>query len=206
MKDKRLIAGLGLAGLIAAGLVAPARARARLEQPPYDLLRRLDSGVVIRRYGPRLSARTPMAGEDDAPAYRRLAAYVLGENHASDGSGTEIGMTAPVEVGPVGLGLPGHVRFFMPERFTAETLPAPDDPRITVETVPEQVLAVLRFAGSGRGETAAKWRARLLDALARTPWRPKDEPMMFFYDAPWVPGPLRRNEIVVEVEPVSATA
>ncbi len=201
MKDKRLIAGLGLAGLLAAGLIAPARARARLEQPQYDLLSRLESGLVIRRYGPRLSARTAMAGDDDGPAYRRLAAFVLGENRGASGTGEEIGMTAPVEVGPVGLGLPGAVRFFMPARYTAETLPLPDDPRIQIETVPEQVLAVLRFAGSGRGEAAAKWRARLLDALTRAPWRAKGEPMMFFYDAPWVPGPLRRNEIVVEVEP-----
>lgn len=203
MKDKRLIVGLGLAGLVAAGLVAPTRARARAEQPPYDLLGRLDSGVVIRQYGPRLSARTAMVGDDDSPAYRRLAAYVLGGNRNAAGATEEIGMTVPVEVGPVGLGLPGSVRFFMPSRYSAETLPTPDDPRVIIEMLPAQVLAVLRFAGGGRGEAAARWRARLLDSLASTAWRPRGQPMMYFYDAPWVPSPLRRNEIVVEVEPAS---
>jgi hypothetical protein len=200
MKDKRLIVGLGLAGLVAAGLIAPSRARARAEQPAYDLLERLESGVVIRHYGPRLAARTPMAQDDDGPAFRRLAAFIFGGNRGKAGAGEDIGMTSPVEVGPVGLGVDGTMRFFMPARFTADSLPQPDDARVTIEQLPAQTLAVLRFAGSGRGEAAAKWRARLLDALASSTWRPKGEAMMFFYDAPWVPGPLRRNEIVVEVE------
>lgn len=193
MRDNRLLIGFGLAGVIAAGLIAPGRARATTEQPPYDVLARVD-GVVVRRYGERLAAITEAAAGDDGLAFRRLAGFIFGGNAAS----ARIAMTAPVAVAPAG-GERVTMRFFMPRRFTADTLPAPRDAAVRIETVPAETVAVLRFGGSSREEALARHRARLLAVLAASEWQADGEPHAYFYDAPWVPIGLRRSEVAVPV-------
>lgn len=201
MTNRRVWLGLGLAGLVGAGLLAPGRARATTEQPGYDVLDRLGDGVVVRRYGARLAARVAMAADDgQSRAFRRLAGFIFGGNRGEGGAPQKIAMTAPVEVSPSG----GTMRFFMPARFTAETLPAPSDAAVAIETLPAQTLAVLTYSGSGRGEAGERAQARLKAAIEGGAWRAIRPPMFFFYDAPWVPTPLRRNEVVIEVEPVAA--
>ncbi len=190
--------GLGLAGAIGAALIAPGRARQSAEQPAYELIDRLEGGIVVRRYAARLAFETPMGGVMEA-AFRRLAAYIFGDNRGVDGEPAKIAMTAPVEVGPIGIGQRQAMRFFAPERFTRATLPQPLDASIAVVDVPAETLAVKRFAGSGAGEAAAKRRAELLDGLNGSAWVADGDPALFLYDAPWVPLPLRRNEVVVRV-------
>lgn len=190
-----------MAGVIGAALIAPGRAREAAEQPAYDIVDRLEGGVVIRRYGARLAFETPM-GVMDA-AFRRLAAFIFGDNRAPGGGSRKIAMTVPVEVGPVGLDGPRAMRFFAPERLTRETLPEPLDPSVRIVDVPAETVAVRRFGGSGNDEAARRRRAELLDALVGSRWIADGDPVFYFYDAPWVPLPLRRNEIVVRVRPVA---
>lgn len=197
-QNRTLLVGLGLAGLLGAALIAPGRARQSAEQPGYEVIDRLADGIVVRRYGPRLAFETAMGGVMDAP-FRRLAAYIFGENHGADGAPRKIAMTVPVEVGPIGIGASQAMRFFAPERFTRETLPKPIDGSVRVVEVPGETLAVKRFAGSGAGEAASHRRAELLDALNGSAWVADGDPAFFFYDAPWVPTPLRRSEVVVRV-------
>lgn len=200
-RERNILVGLGVASLIGAGLIAPSRARANAEQPPYDVLDRLDGGVVVRRYAERLFAETEVPGEDDGRAFRRLASYIFGGNRDDDGVSSRMAMTVPVEVGPAGVGARQTMRFFLPARLTRATAPTPDNPAVRIVEAAAETVAVFRFAGSGRGEAAAKMRAKLLDALADSPWAPDGDPVMYFYDAPWVPLPLRRNEIAVRVVP-----
>jgi len=195
---RSLWVGLGLAGVLGAALVAPGRARQAAEQPAYELIDRLPGDIVVRRYGPRLAFETAMGGVMDA-AFRRLAAYIFGDNRGPDGAPARIAMTVPVEVGPVGIGRARAMRFFAPGKFTRETLPVPLDASIAVVEVPAELLAVKRFAGSGTGEAAAKRRAELLDGLTGTAWVADGDPAFYLYDAPWVPMPLRRSEVVVRV-------
>ncbi len=190
--------GLGLAGVLGAALLAPGRARQTAEQPPYEVVDRLDGDIVVRRYGERLAFETAMGGVMDA-AFRRLAAYIFGDNRTVDGSATKIAMTVPVEVGPIGIGASQAMRFFAPSRFTRATLPVPLDTSIHVVDVPAETLAVKRFPGSGSGEAAARRRAELLDGLNGSAWVADGDPVFYLYDAPWVPLPLRRNEVAVRV-------
>ena len=198
-RSKRtLLVGLGLAGVLGAALIAPGRARQAAEQPAYEVIDRLDGGIVVRRYGPRLAYETPMGGVMDA-AFRRLAAFIFGDNRTVNGGHAKIAMTVPVEVGPIGIGTAQAMRFFAPEKFTRDTLPAPLDASVRVIDVPAETLAVKRFAGSGAGDVAGKQRAELLDGLTGSAWVADGDPAFFFYDAPWVPTPLRRSEVVVRV-------
>jgi len=115
--------------------------RSGYDQPRYEVVDRVDPGVEVRRYGPRLAAETTVAAADAEAgrnaAFRLLAAYIFGENRAKD----EIAMTAPVEVrsgsqkiamtSPVEAASAGGgrytMRFFLPARLTLATAPEPND-------------------------------------------------------------------------------
>ena len=66
--------------------------RALYEQPAYTVVARLDRGVEIRSYAPRLAVETDARGQGDGDAFGRLFRYITGANRAGD----RIAMTAPV--------------------------------------------------------------------------------------------------------------
>lgn len=183
--------------------------RSGTEEPSFTVLAR-EGEVEIRRYAARIAAETAVEGSEEAArqeGFRRLAGYIFGGNARRD----RIAMTAPVAQAPgerIAMTAPvaqsgdrSRIRFFMPVRFTIETLPVPNDPRVTLVTVPEETVAVLRFSGVPRAESVAERRTALLAALETGGWRPVGEVEAFFYDPPWTVPALRRNEVVVAVAP-----
>lgn len=185
--------------------------RVGTEEPPHTS-RRLTDAVEIRRYRPRIAAQTVVdADEEEArqEGFRRLARYIFGGN----GGKKRVAMTAPVSQSPAGSqkiamtapvsSTPGSdgwvVRFFMPAEWTMDTLPEPDDDRVTLTEVPAETVAVLRFSGGrGRGDVQPQIAA-LTEALRAEGIEMLGEPMTWFYDPPWTLAPLRRNEVVVAV-------
>ena len=185
--------------------------RVGTEEPPHTS-RRLTDAVEIRRYRPRIAAQTVVdADEEEArqEGFRRLARYIFGGN----GGKKRVAMTAPVSQSPAGSqkiamtapvsSTPGNdgwvVRFFMPAEWTMDTLPEPDDDRVTLTEVPAETVAVLRFSGGrGRGDVQPQIAA-LTEALRAEGIEMLGEPMTWFYDPPWTLAPLRRNEVVVAV-------
>lgn len=86
----------------------------------------------------------------------------------------------------------------MPSKYTLGTLPpAPDD--ITLAQMPARRMAALRFAGNASGRDLALMEARLRDWMRETRLMPAGEAEFAFYDAPVIPGPLRRNEVLIPV-------
>jgi hypothetical protein len=143
--------------------------RSGTEQPAYAVVDSLAAGnggrVEVRRYPPRLAAAVTVAGDEEearSAGFRKLAAYIFGENRAR----TEIAMTAPVAqerphqpageaiamTAPVAQaeGGPGQwtIRFFMPAKYSRDTLPAPNDPGVAIVELPEETMAVLRYSGA----------------------------------------------------------
>lgn len=185
--------------------------RVGTEEPPHTS-RRLTDAVEIRRYRPRIAAQTVVdADEEEArqEGFRRLARYIFGGN----GGKKRVAMTAPISQSPAGSqkiamtapvsSTPGSdgwvVRFFMPAEWTMDTLPEPDDDRVTLTEVPAETVAVLRFSGGrGRGDVQPQIAA-LTEALRAEGIEMLGEPMTWFYDPPWTLAPLRRNEVVVAV-------
>ncbi|WP_416897116.1 MAG: SOUL family heme-binding protein [Minwuia sp.] len=176
----------------------------------YDVIGDLGDGVEIRQYPPRVAAE--VTDRDGAnSAFRTLAAYIFGRNR----SGTEIAMTAPVEMQPAAAdsGMAGpvdvrpqpdgsvHMRFFLPAGFDLETAPLPLDEAVRLRELPTQSIAALRFSGLRDDERTREHQARLLDRLEGSGWRAAGPPSAFHYDPPWTLPFLRRNEAVVPVEP-----
>jgi hypothetical protein len=182
--------------------------RSGTEEPAFDRLA-MQGEVEIRRYAPRLAAETRVAADEMASrseGFSRLAGYIFGGNAGA----ARIAMTAPVAQTPTRIAMTapvaqsaapdGHViRFFLPAALREP--PAPNDPRVSIVTVPAETLAVLRFTGSTAPEAVAGARARLMAALGSGPWQAMGEPVAWFYDPPWTIPALRRNEVAVPVTP-----
>ncbi|WP_366518513.1 heme-binding protein [Bradyrhizobium sp.] len=181
------------------------------EEPRYDVVARLGESVEIRRYAPRVAAEVDMAAADEAgrnAAFQLLFSYIAGANRAASGK-DNIAMTAPVAVGGkelVAMTVPvqttaatgaGHMRFFLPAKYTLASAPKPLDPRVRLVGVPEEQVAALRYAGSGADSEVR--RAELIEKLGSTKWRPVGEAYTLFYDAPFTLPFLRRNEAAVAV-------
>jgi hypothetical protein len=180
------------------------------EEPAYTVEREID-GVEIRRYGPRIAAETSVATDEEAArneGFRRLARYIFGGNSAND----KIAMTAPVAqqqsekiamTAPVatqrGSADDWIIRFFMPSKYTMDTLPKPKDDRVRLVEVPGETVAVLRYNGSYGPEAVAARTTQLLETLHRCDIEAVGEPLSWFYDPPWTVPFRRRNEVVVGV-------
>jgi hypothetical protein len=193
-----------------AAVLTPAASRA--EEPAYALAATLDAGVEVREYAPMLVAEVVVATEDFGRAgslgFQPLADYIFGNNTrrerigmtapvTQEREGERIGMTAPVTQSGSPQGW--VVGFVMPARYTAETLPLPRDPRIRIVGVPARKVAAIRFSGRWSAVRYAENLRVLERELAEAGWIAAAEPQSAQYDAPWVPGPLRRNEVLLPV-------
>ena len=189
-----------IAGQVVESALSIVGIRVGTEEPKHTS-EQLTGRVELRRYDARIAAETTVAAnQDDARSegFRRLAGYIFGKNDRDD----SIAMTAPVEQSAeaTDVGECWVIRFFMPSKWTMETLPKPNDDRVRLTEVPAETFAVLSFSGD-RGPRAVQVRTtELLEALRATGFEPSGEPAAWFYDPPWTLPFRRRNEIVVPVD------
>ena len=189
--------------------------RVGTEEPRYTA-RPLIDGVEIRHYGPRIAAETTVAADEESArsaGFRRLAGYIFGGNHQD----RRIAMTAPVAeqvdqrtsqkiamTAPVAQSLRGEegwiIRFFMPAKWTMDSLPTPDDERVRLITLPAESVAVLRFTGDRGPDAIAARTKQLLETLRAVGFAPVGEPATWLYDPPWTIPFRRRNEIAIPVD------
>jgi hypothetical protein len=200
------ILGAAVAG--AAGLLISRTVFARGYERPAYAVERAETGWEIRRYAPTLEAQVTVRGSfEDAlqQGFRRLAGYIFGKNEPA----ARVAMTVPVAARPAPIGPPGAwqaqsdvdgqwvVSFTMPTAYTLDTLPRPLDPGVRLVAVPGGRWAARSFSGRLRDGMADTETAALLAALAADGTVPTGPPVVAQYHPPWVPGPLRHNEVLV---------
>ena len=108
-----------------------------------------------------------------------------------------IAMTSPVMQDAEAEGV-WRTRFVMPSKYTLETLPqAPKDISLTV--MPARQMAAVRFSGRGSSADLALAEDALRSWMAARGLIAGGPAEYAFYDAPMVPPPLRRNEVMIPV-------
>ena len=189
-----IAAGVGIAAMGAAAVYAQYR---QTEEPEFAVVS-ADADFELRDYPSLVVAEVSHSGSRErasGASFRRLAAYIFAQDRPAGGE--SIAMTAPVLQDET---QPGEwrMRFVMPSKYTLETLPpAPAD--IALTQVPARRMAAIRFSGNGSARDLALMEARLRDWMMGRGLMPAGEAEFAFYDAPMVPGPLRRNEVLIPV-------
>ena len=180
------------------------------ETPAYDVVQRWKE-AELRRYGPTVVAETLVEGEREAAGtegFRRLAGYIFGGNRArasiamtapvaQAAAGERIAMTAPVAQAAADGAW--AVQFTMPSTWTLDTLPVPDDPRVTLRAEPGGLVLARRYRGTWSEARYAEEAAALDAVRAREGLRARGAPTWARYDPPWTLPFLRRNEVLLAV-------
>ena len=192
MRRKWWIAGgVAAAAIVGAGVFI--MNERSVEQPDYVVVER-DEAIELRDYPRLLVAETRAIGARQAALNRgfgKLADYIFAKSRG----GESIAMTAPVLNDQDGGAW--RTRFVMPARYTAATLPAPGA-GVQIETVPARRVAAIRFSGIA-GEAALEEHERSLrDWIERRGLR-GGRVSYAFYNSPFIPGPLRRNEVLIDI-------
>ncbi len=187
------------------------------EIPAYRVAQR-EGDIEIREYPALVAAEVSVGGERNTAVregFRLLAGYIFGGN---DGGrriamtapvmqqpqpGTRIAMTAPVMQTEAG----GRwtVGFIMPSSWTLDTLPRPNDPQVQLRPLAPTRTAALRFSGLTREPDIIRRTERLEAYLTRHGLKPAGAPTLARYDPPWQPWFMRRNEILIELQPDDRT-
>ena len=208
----------GGVGLAAVGAVVAWAQYRDIEKPAYDVVM-ADGDFELRQYEPMIVAEvthTGMREDVRGKSFRRLAAYIFADDRPEGGEeiamtspvmstrvdqNEEIAMTSPVMTEETGEG-EWRMRFVMPSKYTMETLPTPPSD-ISLTKVEGRRMAAVQFSGSGNESDLAKYEAELSRWVEEQGLEPVGSVEYAFYDAPMVPGPLRRNEVMVEVAAAS---
>lgn len=166
-----------------------------IEEPEFTVVETLDK-VEIRRYNSYWVAQTRVAGdfgEAGNQAFRPLVDYLSGDNNADE----KISMTAPVQQHSVDN---QHVvAFVMPREAVASGLPDPNDAEITLEQVPAQLVAALRYTGNWKESRYRSFEQQLRQQLQASSYDVCGPATWARYNPPFWPGFLRRNEVLIPV-------
>jgi effector-binding domain-containing protein len=116
----------------------------------------------------------------------------------SQAKSEKIEMTAPVNQVRTSDGV-WLVSFVMPKSYTLETLPVPNDPEVYFKTVPARKVMAIRFSGRWTETSFTQHESKLLAAVKKNGLKSTGSPWTARYDPPFMPGFMRRNEVMIEL-------
>ncbi len=183
-----------------------------IEEPQYKVLKDFGDGIELRQYSGILIAETEVAAAnaDEAGnlAFKRLGGYIFGGNQkkqsiamtapVSQAKSEKIAMTAPVSQRQAEDGK-WLVSFVMPEKYTLETLPIPNDKSVYFKEVPARKVLAIRFSGRWTDENFAAHENLLMASVKSNQLKAIGEPWTARYNPPFMPGFMRRNEVMIEL-------
>ncbi|NCQ35962.1 heme-binding protein, partial [bacterium] len=162
-----------------------------IEEPAFESVRK-EGNFEVRKYAaiPVVSAPMQDMGKRD-DSFRTLFRYISGANADK----AKIAMTSPVFMeNGAAADKPGRMSFMIPAKVSEKGAPTPTGEEVAVSQIGGGTFAVLRFKG---WKDEAKRELAELDLrklVAKATLKPSGKPFFAFYDPPWTPEPLRRNE------------
>jgi effector-binding domain-containing protein len=196
--------------IVIASMLSGATQTMAIEEAKYTVVKK-DNHFEIRDYTPHLVAETLVMGsleEAGSKAFKILFGYISGENR----SRKKVEMTAPVSqqanpekikmTAPVGqqrMEDKWAVSFMMPASYSLETLPEPENPRVTLRRVPGRRMAAVRYSGFWSEKGYLENKTKLESWISDNGLKIAGEAQWARYNAPFTPWFLRRNEILIPI-------
>jgi len=186
MKKKHWLV-VGGAAASAAGWYVYATSRLGAKKVPYTVIEK-DGRFELRDYPPMHVAVT----HDDADdaAFRRLFRFISRGNARKQ----KIAMTTPVFIDR-GAGR-SRMAFVMP---AGHAVPDPADESVKISSRAGGRVAVVRFGGSGGRDAEQRATDELRRAIAARGLEAHGDPIIAYYDSPWTPALVRRNEVMLRL-------
>ncbi len=178
-----------------------------VEEPAFEVERKLADDIEIRRYGTYVVAEVVVPGPSDkagSQAFPILSGYIFGKNRGERklemtapvtqaAAPVKLEMTAPVTQAATSTGF--IVQFVLPKTVTLATAPVPLDDRVQLREVPPARVAVILYSGFWTDANYERHRAQLEAALTAAGLAASGPPVYSRYNPPFTPWFLRRNEI-----------
>jgi hypothetical protein len=170
-----------------------------VEEAPYRVLVS-EPPFEQRHYPSFVVAETELPGDFDSASrtgFRRVGAYIFGENSSDAGSSRKIAMTAPVTVTPIPSGWRLH--FVMPSQEKLETLPKPNNSQVAIRRIDDHEMVSVRFSGWATASAIKENTDRLTEWALSRKLTLVGTPQVARYNDPFTLPWRRRNEILIEI-------
>ena len=184
-----------------------------IEQPKFKIIKK-DGDIELREYESYIVATVNITAESHTSAgsngFGALAGYIFGDNKSRQ----QMPMTAPVITSleptseKIAMTVPVmsqettnseyNVSFVMPSSYEMKDLPIPNNSEVNLREVPKRKSLVIRFSGYSKDSKIAEKVKQLETWAKKHEIKITGKPMLARYDAPWKPGFLRHNEIIIE--------
>tara|TARA_B100000965_G_C19594982_1_gene759734 strand:- start:1836 stop:2465 length:630 start_codon:yes stop_codon:yes gene_type:complete len=170
--------------------------RGGYESPEYTSKKHAN-GFEIRSYSRMtiVSTRKNVSSKKDErdSRFMRLFRYIDKSNDKSQ----KIDMTTPVFMGMEGK--EGEMSFVIPKKVADEGAPAPVSNSLQVKEIKPITFAAMRFRGkSSKESSAAKELVKKINS-AGLEIEKNTKPIFAYYDPPWIPVFLRKNEVLIKI-------
>jgi ATP-dependent Zn protease len=184
-----------------------------IEIPKYKVIKR-EGNCELRQYDTYITASVEVNGKDyniaTSQGFRYLADYIFGNNTKR----SNISMTAPVlqeekpvsekitMTAPVSI-IKGEntykISFVMPNKYTLETLPLPNNSKVILTKVSTFKAAVISFSGLLNEKIITKKTEELKKWIKLQKLKDTNVIQIARYNPPWTLWFLRRNEILINL-------
>ena len=164
------------------------------EEAPYKVVHATDI-YEIRHYSDRFVVQASMnVNKNDSSSFRKLFNYISGANSASQ----EIKMTVPVTQMKKNNEI--FMQFYLPSKFSKETIPNPSNPDLEIAMIKEGYFAVIKFSGRSSDKNFDKHNKILKQKLLDDKISFKGSPIRATYNSPFTLPPFRRNESMFSID------
>jgi len=160
------------------------------EQPEYDIKEKKGK-FELRRYKDAKILSTTTSEFNNA--FSVLSSYIFGKNKEKE----KVAMTSPV-LTEMQNDKKMKMVFFVPKKFENKEMPTPYSDDIEFSTQKARDVAVIRFHGFMTIKKREKYLDKLLEFLEKKGIQTKGSAFYMNYSDPFVPPPMRINEIGIE--------
>ena len=168
----------------------------KFESPDYEVKSSFEK-IEIREYSHMVIAEVTVEGDRKqsvGDGFRLLADYIFGNNIGNE----KIAMTAPVKQ-QQSFENNWQISFVMPSAYSMSKLPKPQNNSVKIKEVPARKCVSIQFSGGRNDKNLDKNLKKLMNYIKENKIQVVGSPVYAFYNPPWTPPFMRRNEIMFEV-------